>query len=436
MSVPALEMKVLRPLITQPPSWRSARVRMPRASEPGIGLGEAERAERPPLGQRAQPALALRVVAEEEQRQRADGDVGLPRRGDRLVGQPDLLHGGDEADGRHADAAPLLGDEHPEQAERSHLAEQVGRAARLLPGRRAPGGRSRSARSPGRARPARARVRPGRSPSPPSYGLTGTTPVHWCRCRQTGSRTSSQVRHRRRGAPPPQAAAGRRLPPLRPARLRRGHGRPHHRPRPRAARPLLGQPARHELPPDPGQGSPAGQPRGRGRRGQLAAQPGRVRHPLPDPRGPARRRVRRALALRVRQGVVDPAPAARPADPGRLRLLRGPRACSTTTPAPCSTSKRASGSPTPSATARRPSWPTTACSPSGARSTRRRGGSSPWSARARPSCWPRPPARPVLIRPDVAEKTAGQTGGHRTGWYQFQPLYDQIVAEEPDLLEE
>ena len=33
----------------------------------------------------------------------------------------------------------------------------------------------------------------------------------------------------------------------------------------------------------------------------------------------------------------------------------------------------------------------------------------------------RPPSRPA---------------GHRTGWYQFQPLYDQIVAEEPDLLEE
>jgi ribulose-5-phosphate 4-epimerase/fuculose-1-phosphate aldolase len=43
---------------------------------------------------------------------------------------------------------------------------------------------------------------------------------------------------------------------------------------------------------------------------------------------------------------------------------------------------------------------------------------------------------PVLIRPEVAEKTAGQTGSHRAGWAQFQPLYDQIAAEEPDLLEE
>jgi len=43
---------------------------------------------------------------------------------------------------------------------------------------------------------------------------------------------------------------------------------------------------------------------------------------------------------------------------------------------------------------------------------------------------------PVPIRAEVAQLTAGQTGGHRTGWMQFQPLYDQIVAEEPDLLDE
>jgi ribulose-5-phosphate 4-epimerase/fuculose-1-phosphate aldolase len=44
--------------------------------------------------------------------------------------------------------------------------------------------------------------------------------------------------------------------------------------------------------------------------------------------------------------------------------------------------------------------------------------------------------KPVPIRPDVAAKTAGQTGGHRTGWLQFQPLFDEIVAQEPDLLDE
>ncbi|HLN15943.1 MAG TPA: class II aldolase/adducin family protein [Acidimicrobiales bacterium] len=43
---------------------------------------------------------------------------------------------------------------------------------------------------------------------------------------------------------------------------------------------------------------------------------------------------------------------------------------------------------------------------------------------------------PVSISPDVAEKTARQTGGAGVGWRQFQPLYDEVVAEEPDLLDE
>ncbi len=43
---------------------------------------------------------------------------------------------------------------------------------------------------------------------------------------------------------------------------------------------------------------------------------------------------------------------------------------------------------------------------------------------------------PVLIDPEQAEKTAGQVGGHVAGWFSFQPLWDWIVAEQPDLLEE
>src|SRR5688572_22871336 len=43
---------------------------------------------------------------------------------------------------------------------------------------------------------------------------------------------------------------------------------------------------------------------------------------------------------------------------------------------------------------------------------------------------------PVLIDPEQAEKTAGQVGGHFAGWFSFQPLYDWIVADQPDLLEE
>ena len=202
------------------------------------------------------------------------------------------------------------------------------------------------------------------------------------------------VRDRRRGAPAPQAAPRRGVPPVRPVRLRRGRRRPHHRPRSRAARPLLGQPVRHELQADPRQGPDPRQPRGRGRRGRLAGQPGRVRHPLADPRRPARRRRRRARALGVRQGVVVARAGRSTRSPRTRARSTTTTRCSTTTPASCSTSRRASASPTRSATTRRPSCATTACSPSARRrSTRRRGGSSRWSAPARPSCWPRPPAR-------------------------------------------
>jgi ribulose-5-phosphate 4-epimerase/fuculose-1-phosphate aldolase len=43
---------------------------------------------------------------------------------------------------------------------------------------------------------------------------------------------------------------------------------------------------------------------------------------------------------------------------------------------------------------------------------------------------------PVHIDADQAEKTAGQIGTHGSGWYSFQPLYDSIVARQPDLLDE
>ena len=129
-------MNVLRPLIEPAAVTPFGPRADPAGVGAGIGLGEPERAEDPALGQRPQPALALRVGAEQVQRQRADGHVRLPRRGHRLVRQPDLLHRRHEADGGHPDAAPLLGDQHAEQAQPAHLAEQVGRAPRLLPGER------------------------------------------------------------------------------------------------------------------------------------------------------------------------------------------------------------------------------------------------------------------------------------------------------------
>lgn len=42
---------------------------------------------------------------------------------------------------------------------------------------------------------------------------------------------------------------------------------------------------------------------------------------------------------------------------------------------------------------------------------------------------------PVEIDPESAELTASQVGNQWAGWFSFQPLYDKIVAEQPDLLE-
>jgi len=42
---------------------------------------------------------------------------------------------------------------------------------------------------------------------------------------------------------------------------------------------------------------------------------------------------------------------------------------------------------------------------------------------------------PVLIDPDMARTTATQVGSHLAGWFSFQPLFDRIVKEQPDLLD-
>src|SRR4051812_11560196 len=43
--------------------------------------------------------------------------------------------------------------------------------------------------------------------------------------------------------------------------------------------------------------------------------------------------------------------------------------------------------------------------------------------------------KPVLIDADQAEKTAAQVGSHIGGWISFQPLYEWITAQQPDLLD-
>mgnify|MGYP003319214824 FL=1 len=41
---------------------------------------------------------------------------------------------------------------------------------------------------------------------------------------------------------------------------------------------------------------------------------------------------------------------------------------------------------------------------------------------------------PMPIREDVARYTATQIGSHLAGWFRYQPLYDKILAENPDFL--
>ncbi len=42
---------------------------------------------------------------------------------------------------------------------------------------------------------------------------------------------------------------------------------------------------------------------------------------------------------------------------------------------------------------------------------------------------------PKRIDPEMAALTATQVGSHLAGWFSFQPLYQRIVKEQPDLLE-
>lgn len=42
---------------------------------------------------------------------------------------------------------------------------------------------------------------------------------------------------------------------------------------------------------------------------------------------------------------------------------------------------------------------------------------------------------PVEIDDDVARTTYDSVGGHFAGWFSFQPLYDKIVHDQPDLLD-
>src|SRR5207302_10499031 len=43
--------------------------------------------------------------------------------------------------------------------------------------------------------------------------------------------------------------------------------------------------------------------------------------------------------------------------------------------------------------------------------------------------------KPTLIDKEMAALTQTQVGSHLAGWFSFQPLWDRIVREQPDLLD-
>jgi ribulose-5-phosphate 4-epimerase/fuculose-1-phosphate aldolase len=43
--------------------------------------------------------------------------------------------------------------------------------------------------------------------------------------------------------------------------------------------------------------------------------------------------------------------------------------------------------------------------------------------------------KPSLIKPEYASLAHSQVGSHYMGWFSFQPLYEMIVRQEPDLLD-
>ena len=119
----------------------------------GVGLGEPERAERPPLGQGPQPALSLLVVPEEV-----------------AAASEPMVAWACQAAATDWSAWPICsmaatkpivdmpipphssGTRMPSRPELTHLAEEIGRAARLVPGQRRAAERSPLPRSRGRGR--------------------------------------------------------------------------------------------------------------------------------------------------------------------------------------------------------------------------------------------------------------------------------------------
>jgi hypothetical protein len=102
------------------PFCGTAVVRVPPASLPGVGLGEAEPAQHAAAGEQRDVALALLLVAEVVDRRGAERRVRGDRDRVRRVDLGHLVDGDDVARQVQPGAAHLLGPRHAEEAELAH----------------------------------------------------------------------------------------------------------------------------------------------------------------------------------------------------------------------------------------------------------------------------------------------------------------------------
>ena len=129
MSVPALVMNCLAPLMTQSPFSALARVRVLPASEPASGSVRPKAASRSPLAQARQPLLLLLLGAERDDRPGAQRRVRGDRDADARVHARELLDRERVGEVAGAAAAVLLGVGDAHQAEFAELLHDLVREA-------------------------------------------------------------------------------------------------------------------------------------------------------------------------------------------------------------------------------------------------------------------------------------------------------------------
>ena len=210
---------------------------------------------------------------------------------------------------------------------------------------------------------------------------------------------------------------------------------PYHRTGSGALRPVLGQPVRDELQADPGAGPDPRRPRRHRPARHVAAQPGRFRHPLAGPCGPSRRGAAAHSHSVHGKAFASLHRPLRPLTPGRLHLLRRPRPPYRRLRRCRQRRRRASASPPPSAR------PTAILANHGLITVGQSVDEAVfWFVSMERSCQAELLAmaagEPRPIDGETARSTYAQVGTPLAGWFSAQPLFDWILAEQPDCLED